>query len=193
MLPDPIDRSSQLPTDAVLYQALIAGEPKALETLYDRYSRLVYGLALKMLKQPQAAEDLTQDVFLTLWRSQKYNPDRGSLSCFLVTLTRSRAIDRLRTQSVKLRFLDRWTRQLSSEAPTPTPFEQASLAERSQKVREALAQLPETQRQVLEMAYYQGLSQSEIAEQTAIPLGTVKTRSRQGLLRLRQALQDWIH
>ena len=193
MQPDsPKDEPPQPPSDGVLFQALMRGEPSALAMLYDRYASLVYGLAIRILQEPQAAEDLTQEVFLTLWRNKNYDPVRGSLSAFLITLTRSRAIDKLRSQGAKLKFLDRWSQDMSTQSLSDTPFEQVSLAERSQKVREALAELPESQRQVLEMAYYEGLSQTEIAARIATPLGTVKTRARQGLLKLRQTLQDWI-
>ena len=179
-------------TDVELFCALKAGHPSALGILYDRYANLVYRLALRILANPQEAEDLTQEVFLTLWRSNTYNPARGSLSSFLTILTRSRAIDKLRSRGTKLKFLQRWSQMMDNETFSPTPFESVSLNQRSQYVRNALAQLPEKQRQVLEMAYYDGLSQSEIAKQLDKPLGTIKTWARQGLLKLRQNLKDFI-
>lgn len=179
-------------TDGELYQDLRAGDQAALGKLYDRYSSLVYRLALRMLTQPQEAEDLTQEVFLYLWRSDRYSPERGSLSSFLTTVTRSRAIDRIRSRSTQLKFLQQWGQTMKNELPSLTPFELASLGQRSDFVRVALAQLPEKQRTLLEMAYYEGLSQSEIAAQLEIPLGTVKTWSRQGLLSLRKHLNEWI-
>jgi RNA polymerase sigma-70 factor, ECF subfamily len=188
-MPEP---SASSPTDADLLHALKAGEVTALGTLYDRYAKLVYGLALKILANPEEAEDITQEVFLTLWRRDAYNPARGSLSSFLTTMTRSRSIDKLRARGTRLRFMQRWTGMVRNEATMATPLEQASTSERSQRIGEALAQLPETERQVLEIAYYEGLSQSEIAKRLDTPLGTVKTRSRQGLLKLRQRLQDFI-
>lgn len=181
-----------LQTDAELFRALKAGQPSALGILYDRYASLVYRLALKILANPQEAEDLTQEIFLTLWRSGTYNPARGSLGSFLTTMTRSRSIDKLRSRGINLKFLHRWSQAMTTETPPPTPFESASLSQRSQYVRDALAQLPEKQRQVLQMAYYDGLSQSEIAKQLNIPLGTIKTWARQGLLKLRKNLQDFI-
>ncbi len=192
------DSSSSQPTppsspmDAELIQALKDGQSSALGTLYDRYGRLVYGLALRILSNPQEAEDLTQEIFLVLWRSNTYNPARGSLSSFLTTMTRSRAIDKLRSRGTSLKFLDRWRRTMTAETASNSPFEQASLGERQERVRHGLAQLSEDQRQVLEMAYYRGLSQSEIAQQLGLPLGTIKTRSRLGLLKLRQTLEDFI-
>lgn len=180
------------PTDAEVFHALQTGESGALGILYDRYASLVYRLALRILANTQEAEDLTQEIFLTLWRSGKYNPARGSLSSFLTTMTRSRAIDKLRSRSTKLKFLQRWGQMMTAETSSPTPFEAASLSQRSQQVNEALAELPSSQRQVLEMAYYDGLSQSEIAKKLNIPLGTIKTWSRQGLLNLRKNLQGFI-
>jgi RNA polymerase sigma-70 factor (ECF subfamily) len=190
-LSDSSDRSPS-PTDTELFRALQGGQTTALGDLYDRYGKLVYGLALCLLKNSQEAEDLTQEIFLTLWRKGNYNPARGSLSSFLTTLTRSRAIDKLRSRRSSLTLLDRWQRTTPTEVAANTPLEQASFAERSQQVRNALAQLSDDQRQVLEMLYYQGLSQSEIAQQLNIPLGTVKTRSRLGLLKLRKTLADFV-
>ncbi|HEY9653542.1 MAG TPA: sigma-70 family RNA polymerase sigma factor [Coleofasciculaceae cyanobacterium] len=181
-----------LQSDAELFGLLRAGDTTALGILYDRYSSLVYSLALRVLANPQEAEDLTQEVFLTFWRNSNYNPARGSLSSFLTTLTRSRAIDRLRSRGTVLKFLQRWSETMTTETSSPTPFEVASLNQRSHYVRNALAQLPDNQRQVLEMAYYEGLSQSEIARTLNIPLGTVKTWARQGLLTLRRNLKDFI-
>lgn len=181
-----------LQSDEELIQALKAGQSSALGILYDRYASLVYRLALRILTNPQEAEDLTQEIFLNLWRSGSYNPSRGSLSSFLTTLTRSRAIDKLRSRGSNLKFIQRWSQMMVNETSSLTPFESAALSQRSHQVRQALTQLPEKQRQVLEMAYYEGLSQSEIAAQLGIPLGTIKTWSRQGLLNLRKNLRDFI-
>lgn len=178
--------------DTEIFDALKAGQQSALSLLYNRYGRLVYGLALHMLKNPQEAEDLTQEIFLALWRSKAYDPARGTLSSFLTTMTRSRAIDKLRSRNTNQIFLKRWGRIMPAEPTSNTPFEQVSLGERSQQVRDALAQLSDNQRQVLEMAYYEGLTLSEIAQQLGLPLGTVKTRSRLGLAKLRQTLEDFI-
>lgn len=191
------DAASPKPTDATqlsdvdLLRALREGQLDALGILYDRYASLVYGLALKILSNSEEAEDVTQDVFLTLWHRDAYNPARGSLSSFLITMTRSRSIDRLRSRQTRSRFFQRWGQTMKAETST-NPLEQASLGERSQFVRDALDQLPATERQVLEIAYYEGLSQVEIAKRLDTPLGTVKTRSRQGLLKLRRLLQDFI-
>ncbi|MBD2001302.1 sigma-70 family RNA polymerase sigma factor [Leptolyngbya sp. FACHB-541] len=179
-------------TDADLFLALKAGRIEALSALYDRYSNLVYGLALRVLSNSEEAEDVTQEIFLALWHKDNYNPTRGSLSSFLVTMTRSRSIDRLRSRNTKLRFLQRWKRISTAEEISANPLEQVSINERSQLIREALARLPDSERQVLEIAYFEGLSQSEMSQRLGIPLGTVKTRTRQGLLKLKQHLRDFI-
>ncbi|MBW4515183.1 MAG: sigma-70 family RNA polymerase sigma factor [Timaviella obliquedivisa GSE-PSE-MK23-08B] len=184
-------KATHSPSDLDLLIALGEGQVNALGSLYDRYSRLVYGLAYKILGNSEEAEDITQEVFLTLWRRDAYNPNRGSLSSFLTTMTRSRSIDKLRSRGTKLRFIQRWQGIVKNETVV-TPLEQASMGERSQLVRDAMSQLPESERLILEIAYYEGLSQSEIAKRLNIPLGTVKTRSRQGLLKLRQTLQHQV-
>ncbi|MCY7286651.1 MAG: sigma-70 family RNA polymerase sigma factor [Cyanobacteria bacterium CAN_BIN43] len=190
-----LDPSATKPTysssDLDLLIALRDGQLSALGSLYDRYSRLVYGLAFKILGNSEEAEDITQEVFLTLWRRDAYKSSLGSLSSFFKTMTRSRSIDKLRSRGTKLRFIQRWQGMVKNEAVI-TPLEQASMGERSQLVRNALSQLPESERLILEIAYYEGLSQSEIAKRLNVPLGTVKTRSRQGLLKLRQTLQHQV-
>jgi RNA polymerase sigma-70 factor, ECF subfamily len=187
------DRTSKTPqslTDVEILRALKAGQSFALVILYERHGSLVYGVALKILKNPQEAEDLTQEIFLTLWRNITYDSDRDYFIRYLITMTRSRAIDKLRARARNLKLLNRWGQTEIPETSSPTPFEQASLTERSQKVRDALTKIPEKQRQVIEIAYDEGLSQSEIAVKLDIPLGTVKTLTRQGLLRLKQILQN---
>lgn len=177
-------------TDAELYLALRAGQTAALGELYDRHARLVYGLALKILSNLQEAEDLTQDIFLNLARASSYEPSRGSLRTFLAVVTRSRAIDRVRSRSTASAFLGRWRPNRSQEITSNSPFEYIFHNEQSQEVRTALAQLSDSQQQILRMAYYDGLSQSEISERLEIPLGTVKARARRGLLKLRQTLTE---
>ena len=179
-------------TDAEVWNVLKQGQSQALQILYERYSSLVYRLAFRVLGNSQEAEDLTQDIFLTLWRSRNYDPNRGSLGSYLTTLTRSRAIDKLRSRGTQVKFLQRWSQLMVTESSSPSPFEAASLSQRSEQLKAAIAQLPASQRQVLEMAYFDGMSQSEIAKQLETPLGTVKSWCRQGLLNLRKNLQNFI-
>ncbi|MBW4551395.1 MAG: sigma-70 family RNA polymerase sigma factor [Aphanocapsa sp. GSE-SYN-MK-11-07L] len=177
--------------DAAVIRAMRSGDLAALKVLYNRYGEAIYRLALRILSNVHEAEDLTQEVFLTFWRTETYDSARGSVLVFLLTMTRSRAINRLNQVRSQQKLLQRWQHNRPSHAPN-VPMENASLSELSHRVLEALQVLPDSQRQVLEMAYYDGLSQSEITQQLNIPLGTVKTRSRQGLLKLRQLLTDWV-
>lgn len=190
----PKDQSSSWAdkTDEALVLALKAGNKAALGVLYDRYSRLVYTIAFRILNSGPESEDLTQEIFLNLWQKQNYDPTRSSLARFLSTVTRSRAIDKVRSHGIRHRVFNRLVRQAPTVDNFSIPVEQASLGERSQRVREALQTLPENQREVLSLAYYHGFSQSEIAKQTNIPLGTVKYRMRQGLIKLKATLQDLV-
>lgn len=194
-MPEPSDHPEQSfsnQTDADLYVALRGGQTAALGILYDRHARLVYGLALQTLSNAQEAEDLTQDIFLNLARSTSYDPGRGSLRTFLGILTRSRAIDRIRSRNTTLSHLKRLRSDHSSQISDQSPFDHVSQSEQSQEVKTALAQLSESEQQLLKMAYYEGLSQSEIAERLSIPLGTIKTRTRRSLVKLRQTLTAYI-
>ena len=180
-------------TDAALFLSLQQGNKSALVALYDRYSRLVYTIAWRILNSGPEAEDLTQEIFLHLWQKSAYNPNRGPLSRFLSTVTRNRAIDRVRSGSNQSRILKGLTHQGSAVAALSLPEEQAFQGERSHRVCTALQTLPEKQRDVLWLAFYHGLSQSDIASHTNIPLGTVKSRMRQGLINLKVELQDLAH
>jgi RNA polymerase sigma-70 factor, ECF subfamily len=144
--------------------------------LYREYRSLVYWTAYPLLKNAQDAEDLTQDIFLGLLRHNQFNPERGSIVHFLRTMTRCRAIDRLRTKGVKQRAYERLG-TIFSEA-TASPLDRAATTERAEQVHQALPQLSAHQRLVLELAYFSGLSQTQIAEHLKTPLGTVKSRVR---------------
>lgn len=177
--------------DGEIMEAVQRGDSLALGILYNRYGAVVYRLALRILQRPQDAEDLTQEIFLGLEKATRYNPKRGNLLNFLMTLTRSRALNRIRQGQSQGRLLQRCQHHHSTDIPN-VPMENATFSELSQRVAIALETLPFNQRQVLELAYYKGLSQSEITQQLQIPLGTVKTRSRQGLLKLKNLLQDLV-
>ncbi|MEM8611016.1 MAG: sigma-70 family RNA polymerase sigma factor [Cyanobacteria bacterium P01_H01_bin.105] len=186
--PQPLDWGDK--TDEALVLSLRQGDKSALAVLYDRYSRLVYTVAFRVLNNGPETEDLTQEIFLNLWQKQTYDPTRSSLSRFLSTITRNRAIDRVRSRSNRRRILKGMVPQTVPDFSIPV--EQASQGERSQRVRAALQNLPEKQRELLWLAYFHGFSQSEIASHTNIPLGTVKSRMRQGLLKLKGTLQDLV-
>jgi RNA polymerase sigma-70 factor, ECF subfamily len=178
-------------SDAQLMWRLRGRDEDALAALYDRHSRVAYGLAIRLLKDPAAAEEVVQDAFLTLWRrAAAYAPDRASVRCWLLVIVRSRAIDRLRPASfraVQVPIDDE--PQLAALSDT---WRSASDSMRRSAVRSALTRLPGEQCQILEWAYFGGLSQTEIAERSGLPLGTVKSRTRLGLERLRSLLAESI-
>ncbi len=179
-------------TDVEILQAWRSGSSQAFGIFYDRYGELVYRLSLRILGNPQEAEDLTQEIFILLSRNSTYDSKRGSIATFLSVLTRSRAIDRIRKTRSQQQHLQKWEQSISSEhdIKTSSLMENASLIERSEKVKLALTNLPDKHRQVLEMAYFDGLSQTEIAKALDTPLGTVKSWARNGLIKLRESLQD---
>ena len=183
---EPPSRPSE--ADADLFLQLQKGQTDVLAILYDRHAALVYAIALQLLKNTTEAEDLTQDIFLSLTRECSYDRQRGSLRTYIAILTRSRALDRLRARSRNQKRLCEQSSDENARVELENPIEDISQLERSHEVRQALQQLSSNEQEVLKMAYYQGLSQSEIATRLDIALGTVKSRSRRGLLKLRQAL-----
>lgn len=181
----------QTTNDAYLAARVRRQDRRALAAIYERHGAVIYRLGLSILKDPREAEDLSQEVFLFFWHRGKDNFDqsRGTLLSYLITLTRSRALDRLRRHQTFLQTVQRWQIEVSHSLPC-TPLETASFSERSERVRQALDQLSVLQCQALELAYFEGYSQSQIAEHLGEPLGTIKTRTRQGLLKLREALVE---
>jgi RNA polymerase sigma-70 factor, ECF subfamily len=184
----PDDRT---PSDEELI-ARLAEDPQALGPLYDRYARLVYGLALAILGNADEAQDLTQEAFLSLCDRQQYDAARGTVGAFLTTLVRSRAIDRVRRRTRRVRLLRTEFETAPRPEGPPLPHDRVVLAERAERVRRALAELPDTERRALEMSYYQGLTQAEIADDLAVPLGTVKSWCRRGLITLKRALGELV-
>lgn len=188
--PDPTNPAG----DLALVRAVAAGDQGAVAALWDRHAPVLLGLARRVLNDPADAEEVVQEAFLHLWRQAgRYDPSRASVPTWLALVTRSRAIDRLRTRGVA----DRTHTAAGQEAG---PEQHASgegasrvlHAERATRVRTELAGLPEEQRRVLELAFFEGLTQREIAERTGIPLGTVKTRTLLAMKKLRTALRDEI-
>ena len=177
-------------TDEELMERVAAGDTRAFEVVYDRYSRRAYSLARRITGQVAAAEEGTQDAFLALWRgASRFDPGRGSLATWLLALVRHRSIDLLRRGSA--RALDRALTEgaaESIEAPGRTEDQVIALQESDQALR-LVAELPPDQREVIDLAYFAGYSQTEIAARVGIPLGTVKGRARLGLLKLREAAE----
>lgn len=177
-------------TDAELFLAVKAGRTEALGIIYDRHAGLVNGIAFKVLGDAQEAEDLTQDIFLNL-STRPYDSKRGSLRTFLAVVTRSRAIDRIRSRTVRQQAIEKWKPNRNEEVESDSPFESVLQSEQSQEIQSALAQLSDSEQQILRLSYYEGLTQSEIAERLQIPLGTVKSSARRGLLKLRQTFSNY--
>jgi RNA polymerase sigma-70 factor (ECF subfamily) len=165
------------------------GDAADLAELYDSCGGPVYRLALRLCRSSHEAEDLTHDVFLRYWQQGRYDPSRGPVLAYLLLLTRSMAINRIHQRANRWQLVQRWSQHLFPAA-VPTPHDSAEAEDLAERVRAALAAIPASQRQVLEMAYYEGLSQSAIGALLELPLGTVKTRARQGLIRLRALLVD---
>lgn len=171
--------------DSSLLALVQKGDDRAMASLYERYSKLVYSVALRVLRDPAAAEDVLQEVFMQIWR----NPDsfiaaRGSLGGWLAIVARNRSIDTLRRKRPTVDVDD---------VPLASSFNLADEAERNslmERARGVIRQLPTEQRKTLEMAFFDGLTHSEIAEMTGDPLGTVKTRIRSALLTLRKAFSS---
>ncbi len=174
------------------YLAAVAqGDAKALARLYDESSGLVYAIALRVLAEPSEAEEVALDVYTQVWRSaERFDPCRGSAPTWLTTLARSRAIDRLRAIASRRErekpMEESWDWKSSEASP-----EAASIrSERRRRVRSALAALPERERQAIELAFFSGLSHSELARRLGEPLGTVKSRVRNGMLKLRRLMAE---
>jgi RNA polymerase sigma-70 factor (ECF subfamily) len=170
--------------DGTLLALAKRGDEYAMASLFDRYSRVVYSVALRVLRDPASAEDILQEVFMQLWRSpDAFIATRGSLGGWLAVVSRNRSIDALRRKKPM---------EPVNELSLAAPFNLANEAERNnmmEKARGVIVKLPAEQRKTLEMAFFDGLTHSEIAEMTGDPLGTVKTRIRSALTTLRKAFQ----
>jgi RNA polymerase sigma-70 factor (ECF subfamily) len=171
--------------DASLLALVRRGDEAAMAALFDRYSKVVYSVALRVLRDPASAEDVLQEIFMQIWRSpDSFIATRGSLGGWLAVVSRNRSIDALRRKR-PMESVD--------EIGLSSPFNLADESERNimiGKAREVIVLLPVDQRKTLEMAFFDGLTHSEIAEMTGDPLGTVKTRIRSALLTLRKAFQS---
>ena len=183
---------SDLGRDQSCVERMRAGDSRALEELYDRHNGLLYSVVMRVVKRPADAEEVLQESWLQIWRgAATYNAARGTVGAWLVTVARSRAIDRIRSEGSRER-----AEQASGTDPVPpTKDASAEVAHRqmSERVGRALDQLGPQHRQVLELAYFGGLTQSEIAERLDAPLGTIKSWTRQALVRLSDLVprEDW--
>ena len=177
--------------DAIARMA--ARDPRGLEAVYDRYATPVHSIALRIVRDAAEAEDVTQEVFAQAWtQAGRFDASRGAVSAWLMVIARSRALDRVRRRR-PARLVDGDEALATIPDPAPSVEIMAASAEQVAAARDALAALPTDQRTAVELAYYDGLTQAEIAARTATPLGTVKTRIRTGLQRIRDAMRAGPH
>ncbi len=175
-------------SDEALVALAARSEQSALAELYDRFGRPAYGLALRILRDESLAEDAVQEAFLTLWRtSTRFVPERGKASTWILTLVHRRAVDLVRREERRRAdAIDQAPEQVSRDAVD----EEALLRLQRERVQDALRKLPDQQREAIELAYYGGFTQSELAERLGQPLGTIKSRMFMGLARLRELLGE---
>jgi RNA polymerase sigma factor (sigma-70 family) len=180
-------------TDVSLLTRIAQRDQSALSALYDRYAKIIYAIAFKSLHSVEESEEVVLDVFAQVWRiAERYDTQKGRVDTWIFTLARSRILDRLRklqrTSPSTTFSLD--AVEIQPKADNIDLFEQAFIAERRSQVMTAMKKLPDQQRLVIELAYYQGLTQSQIAAVTSVSLGTVKTRIRLGLTKLKSILNS---
>src|SRR5271167_2767067 len=189
----PDERAS---ANTALIRRMAGGDRDALAELYDSLSRPLYSTAKYILNDAGEAQDVVHDVFLALWKNAgSFDSSRGAAFSWAVTLTRNRSIDRLRTRANRARLLGQSVLDdlgYGSESDAVGADDRVDLGDRAIAVRSALAELPKEQQRALELAFFSGLTQREIAEKLSEPLGTVKARIRRGLLKLRDALEHKI-
>lgn len=178
--------------DSALVERIMAGDEDALAALYDRYAGMLYAMLMRILKDAHAAEEVLQDLFLQLWRSAaQFDPSRGSLPAWLLVIGRNRALSRLRSRNRREVFPDDTEGSSIEAVPSPGNLEDdAARTQLIERLRNVMATLPPEQRQALELAYFEGMTQTEIARQTGSPLGTVKSRVRAAMQSLKQFFDD---
>jgi RNA polymerase sigma-70 factor (ECF subfamily) len=184
-----LSTSESAAADRAAIERMARGDHDALGEIYDRHSRLVYSLALRIVRDQSDAEDVVQEVFSQAWRlAARYDAARGTVLGWLLTLSRSRAIDRVRSRKARPEPTSDELLLETLPATLVPADEQLAWAGQATRIRTALEGLSALQRQAIELAFFEGLTHAEIAERLELPLGTVKTRIRQGLLTLRERL-----
>ena len=185
-----VDYAAQ--SDAALMTLLEAHDEAAFSTIYDRYAGLLYGLALRVCTNAPKAEEIVQDTMMKLWRNPRgFDPSRGALSTFLMTLTRNASIDALRRERPTLGITDDQGEALPIPSADSGPLNKAELEALSQRVKIALLGLSDAHRRTVELAYFRGASREEIALEMNVPVGTVKSRLKYALDKLRGTLGEW--
>jgi RNA polymerase sigma-70 factor, ECF subfamily len=182
-------RSATIDDDRLAVDRMAQGDTSSLATLYDRHARAIYSLAIRILSDAAEAEDVVQEVFTQAWRqASRYDAARAPVAGWLMIITRARSLDRLRRRKSRITATELDASTPHPRDPDPSQELQAITAEQAERLRGALGALPDGQRTAIELAYYQGLTQTDIAERLQQPLGTIKTRIRTGLLKLREVL-----
>jgi RNA polymerase sigma-70 factor, ECF subfamily len=172
--------------DIELIKRIKQREQGALVELYERYSNLVYNMAVQVLKNPDSAEEITQDIFFQVWRwPEKWDPEKGRFTSWLLTVTRYTAIDRLRNENRQPPLSPHSLEHLAEFLPKSSALED-NIQDRGLLLRSLIKELPKEQRDLILMAYFRGMTHNEIAEQLDLPLGTVKSRLRLGLQKLKE-------
>jgi len=189
-----IPDSNDVISDEYLIDAIGRGDVSAMELLYDRYSRPFFSLAYRVTASKQAAEDLVQAAFLAIWQNRSsYSREVGSVRSWLYSIMHYRVIDYLRRQRSRSKWREIPLEEVEYDEDllvSPDPWEETWRSEQVALIREALQSLSEEQRRAIELAYFEGLTREEIAERCGIPVGTVKSRLRLGLLHLKHALSE---
>ena len=181
--------STEIRDDGALLRAVATCDKDAFQQLYARHGPLLFSLAVKILNDRTEAEDVLQETFVQVWKTAvSFDDQRGKPLGWFIMLTRSRAIDRLRSRKTRARLAESVKKEETQITGATTPAEDAATSEAQRTVRGALGKLPDDQRVPIEMAYFGGLTQFEIAQRLSQPLGTVKTRIRTGMIRLREQL-----
>jgi RNA polymerase sigma-70 factor (ECF subfamily) len=184
-------KAADQPQDAALIERIRNGDRTAFMAFYDRFSPLLFSVAARVLGDRKEAEDVLQEVMLLIWnKSGEYDPQLGSLSSWAVALTRNKALDRLRSRTRRLRLIEEVAIMAEESDATSSPSANDVIhgRERAEMLRAAMKDLPAEQRMAIELAFFTGMSQTDIATRLQQPLGTVKARIRRGMLRLREQL-----
>jgi RNA polymerase sigma-70 factor (ECF subfamily) len=185
------DTDTELAAEIALLKQIGQGDRRSFETLYDRFSGVLFSTAYRLLNNREAAEDVLQDVFIMIWeKAPLYDSARGKPMTWAVTLTRNKAIDRLRSTQRRNRLQDDVQRESETfeQFDDRSSFDAVAAGETNTLVREAIGKLSKDQREAIELAFFSSLTQTEIAERLGEPLGTIKARIRRGMMRLRELL-----
>lgn len=179
--------------EAQLVEAIARGDQQALSQLYDTYTRLLYSLIIKIVKNQEVAEDILQEVFVQVWdKASKFDGNKGTVYTWLTTMSRNKSIDHLRSKTHKnssknVSDPEEYVFPLM-ESVEATPLDATIQNDQRNRINQALGQIPAEQKEIIEIAYFQGYTQSEIAAELDLPLGTVKTRMRQGMIKLKEII-----